>query len=360
MARARSSGVLASEATRSGKRIRKAVSSRASNSTRSRLPRPKSRSSCEVGLSMGNAPRLPNSSRRLRITSSTRSRTWEASSCIAGVATSHLYEQFSVLPPEATTRRSRLPSTRAGSCSKNYGPGVTRGPLRAFLLRVPGGVAGWHERRREVHAGKVCSGQIRFAENGYSHIRAGEFRAVHVGQPQVNVSQVCAMENGVGEVAAEKFNSTGLGLRQIRAGENRFGHVRVSQIGVAKICAGQIRAGQPGLSQVRAFEVSAGQNGSAEIDALEIRPRKIGAGQIRPRASFLPAEKERVSLKNFRQPFSVVLNALDFSQSHSLRSTPSCNALFYSLSTSLTSASGPLVRSISLAALLPAGVCDSV
>ncbi len=78
--RSKSSGVFASEAARSGKRTSNAVSSRASNSTRSRLPSPRSRSSCEAALSMGSAPWLPSSFSRPRITSSTRSRTAERSS----------------------------------------------------------------------------------------------------------------------------------------------------------------------------------------------------------------------------------------------------------------------------------------
>src|SRR5580765_453345 len=59
------------------------------------------------------------------------------------------------LPPEATTRRWCLPSTRPGCCSKNYAPRASHGDLRAFLLRLLGGVAARHERCRKVHAGKV-------------------------------------------------------------------------------------------------------------------------------------------------------------------------------------------------------------
>src|SRR5208282_3521103 len=86
---AKSSGVFASATTRSGSRTPNAVSSRASNSTRSKLPSPRSRSSRDAPFSIGKAPRLPSSSSRLRMSSRTRSRTSEASSCIAGVATDH-------------------------------------------------------------------------------------------------------------------------------------------------------------------------------------------------------------------------------------------------------------------------------
>src|SRR5207302_1833435 len=64
----------------SGKRMWNVVSSRASSSTRSRLPSPKSRSSCESGLSSGKAPWLPSSSSKPRITSRTRWPTAERSS----------------------------------------------------------------------------------------------------------------------------------------------------------------------------------------------------------------------------------------------------------------------------------------
>ena len=84
---ARSSGVSASEATRSSKRTPNALSSRVSSSTRSRLPNPSSRSNCEERLSIGRAPWLPSSLSKVRMTSSTRSRTAEVSSCVAGVAT---------------------------------------------------------------------------------------------------------------------------------------------------------------------------------------------------------------------------------------------------------------------------------
>src|SRR5438309_6287354 len=64
------------------------------------LPRPSSRSSCEERCSIGSAPRLPSSLSSVRITSNTRSRTAEVSSCVAGVATrseehtSELQSQF--------------------------------------------------------------------------------------------------------------------------------------------------------------------------------------------------------------------------------------------------------------------------
>src|SRR4029077_357955 len=175
--------------------------------------------------------------------------------------------------------------------------------------------------------------------NCYTHIRSGEFRSVHVRQPQVYVSQTRAMENRVRKVATEKFHSAGLRFCQISSGQNSFRHVRVSQVGFAKICPGEVRARQLGLAQVRAFEVSAPQNRSAEIDALQVGAGKVGASQVRPRASFLPSKEKRMRLKNVRQPLGVVLNTLCFSQSHGLLSAPLSNALFYSLRTSLTSVS---------------------
>ena len=66
------------------------------------------------------------------------------------------------LPPEATTRRYRLPLTGAPSCLEDYAPEASRQGLRAFLFGL-GSVTFGHERGRKVHAGKIRSGQVRLA-----------------------------------------------------------------------------------------------------------------------------------------------------------------------------------------------------
>ena len=85
--------------------------------------------------------------------------------------------------------------------------------------------------------------QIGFAEDGYSHVCAVEFGAVDVGQAQVDITKLCSLKIYVGEVAAEEFDSTGLGFAQVRAWENGFGQVGAAEIGFVQIGAGKICAG---------------------------------------------------------------------------------------------------------------------
>jgi len=101
------SGVLISAATLSGRRTLHSASNRASNSTRSRLPRPSSRSRWEERPSIGRAPSLPSSPSSTRSISKTRCRTAERSSCVLVAATVHrtrnLARGYHAFPPISTS-----------------------------------------------------------------------------------------------------------------------------------------------------------------------------------------------------------------------------------------------------------------
>lgn len=127
-------------------------------------------------------------------------------------------------------------------------PSRASGKLRALLLGLRRSVTFGHERSRKVHAGKICSGQIRFSEDGHAHVSPSKFRAIHIRESQIYVSQFRAMKNRVRKIAPKKFHSAGLRFRQIGARQNRFRHVRVSEIGSLKIRVGQIRARQLGFT----------------------------------------------------------------------------------------------------------------
>src|SRR5579863_6650071 len=134
------------------------------------------------------------------------------------------------------------------------------------------------------------------------------------------------MKNRVRKVTPKKFHTARLRFRQIRPRQNRFGHVRVPKIGFAKTSSRQIRAGKLGFAKVGGFEVGTGKNSSREINALEVGVGKVGASQVGACASFFAAEKARVRFENVGEAFAFVLNALRFSQSHGLLSTPYSNA----------------------------------
>ncbi len=186
-----------------------------------------------------------------------------------------------------------------------------------------------HQRGGEVDARKIRACQIRFSKDRYSHISAGKFCSVHVGQAQIHVAQMGALEIDVRKVAAEKFHAAGLRFGQIGAGKNRFRHVRVAKIRFSQICAGEIGPGKFGLAQIRAFEVGVSKDGAGEVAAAQVRVRKIRAGQVGSNSAVFAAEKALVGFENIRERLSIVLDAFWLSESHVLPATDDVGAIVY-------------------------------
>ncbi len=186
-----------------------------------------------------------------------------------------------------------------------------------------------HQRGGEVDAGKIRACQIRFSKDRYSHISAGKFCSVHVGQAQIHVAQMGALEIDVRKVAAEKFHAAGLRFGQIGAGKNRFRHVRVAKVSFPQVRAREIGAGKFCFAQVRALQISVAQDGAAQICPAQVGVRKIRAGQVGSNSAVFAAEKALVGFENIRERLSVVLDAFRLSESHVLPATDDVGAIVY-------------------------------
>jgi len=170
----------------------------------------------------------------------------------------------------------------------------------------------WQQRGGEVDAGKIRASQIRLPQDGYAHIGAGKFRAVHICQTQIHVAQMGALEIHIRKVAAEEFHAAGLRFGQIGSGKNRFRHVRVAEVGFAQVCAGEIGARKFCLAQVGAFEVGVAQDCAAQICPAQVRVRKVRAGQVGSNSAVFAAEKTLVGFENIRERLSIVLDVFRF------------------------------------------------
>jgi len=205
------------------------------------------------------------------------------------------------------------------------------GALGALLCGLRGCVALGEQRRREVDAGEIRSGQIRLPQNSYAHVRAGKPGALYVRRSQIYIPQKGALKIRVRKIAAKKFHAAGLRFRQIGAGKNRFRHVRVSKVCLHEPCAGKVGAGQFGFAKVRAFEVGVAENGSGEVGSGQVGVRKVGAGQVGANAAIFAAEKALVRFENISERLAVVLDAFWFSESHGPSAIDGIGLLVYSM-----------------------------
>src|SRR5207245_1421635 len=76
--------------------------------------------------------------------------------------------------------------------------------------RRRGRVSLWKQRRRKVHPGEIYPFQIRFAQDGHAHIRAGKLRAPYVSGAKIRITQIRATEVRVAQITAEKLHAAGL------------------------------------------------------------------------------------------------------------------------------------------------------
>src|SRR5207245_11064201 len=93
---------------------------------------------------------------------------------------------------------------------RQYPCAGTRTYSGGLALGLPWRVVAGHQRCGEIHAGKVSARQIRFAQDGDAHVRAGERRAVYVCHGEICVAEERTAEVGVREIAAAGFESSGL------------------------------------------------------------------------------------------------------------------------------------------------------
>src|SRR4029077_12282917 len=105
------------------------------------------------------------------------------------------------LQREATTPNRELPSKsdrapRIATHSRRK-PSATRDRNQALGALLGGlrlGITFWQQGSGEVDAGKIRAGQIRFPQNGYSHVSARKSGPFHVGQTQIHVAQSGALK----------------------------------------------------------------------------------------------------------------------------------------------------------------------